>query len=498
MESELDKAFDAVAAPVARTPFVPSKYQAAIFEWVEHGTGHAVVEAVAGSGKSTTIIEGLDRMKGKVLFCAFNKHIAEELTSKLASRGIAHVVVSTIHSLGFSAIRKAFGRVEVDGQKLRHIVKDVMGEDMDLTTRRAAEKLASLAKLTLTPAGDRTALQALVDRYEIDVNGDAEGILKAVPEILVECAEETSVIDFDDMVWLPNLLKLKPSRYDWVCIDELQDLNAAQRELVLKAVKPKGRVLGVGDSKQAIYSFAGADTSSIKVFAERLQATTLPLSICYRCPASHIELAKTIVPQIEARENAPKGEIRQANLDEAVRQMEEGDLVICRINKPLAEIAMALIRDKKKAVLRGRDISSSLLNLVEKCERGTGKELHRLIEKLVAYRDKECTKLEKAEKESQAESLRDRVDTIIVLSDGIESVEGLKYRITTIFSDEREGVVCSSVHRAKGLEADRVWIYREELMPHPRAHQEWEIQGEWNLRYVALTRSKNTLVMVAK
>ncbi|MGH9389016.1 MAG: UvrD-helicase domain-containing protein [Vicinamibacteria bacterium] len=498
--SELAKVDAAYAAPaLVEKPFIASRYQEAILEWARTGTGHARIEAVAGSGKSRTLIELAKLLRGRVLLVAFNKSIATELQSKLAPLGLQNVSASTIHSLGYSSIRRAFGRkIEVDGQKLRQIVDEVMGGDYDtFYTRRAAEKLASLVKLTLTRADDREALQALMERYDVDANGDSETVLDAVPEILSLAAETKDVIDFDDMVWFPRIFKLTPERYDWLLVDESQDLNAAQREVVLSAVAEGGRVICVGDSHQAIYGFAGADVDSIRILTERLSAQVLPLSICYRCPKSHIVLAKEIVPQIEAAPAAPEGVIATLPRAEAVRMMEEGDMVLCRVNAPLAEIALELIRGGKKAVVRGRDISSSLLALVKK-QRGAQKDLPRLIAQLSEYRDREVAKLQKAKKESQADSLRDRVETLFVLADGITSVEGLVARIESIFSDAREGVVCSSVHRAKGLEAERVFIYRQELMPHPKALPGWQMEQEWNLRYVALTRSKRELYFVAK
>jgi len=75
-------------------------------------------------------------------------------------------------------------------------------------------------------------------------------------------------------------------------------------------------------------------------------------------------------------------------------------------------------------------------------------------------------------------------------------VDELVHKIEGLFSDEIEGVVCSSVHRAKGLEADRVFIIRRDLMPHPMAQSPWELVQEKNLEYVAITRSKNELIFV--
>jgi DNA helicase-2/ATP-dependent DNA helicase PcrA len=65
-----------------------------------------------------------------------------------------------------------------------------------------------------------------------------------------------------------------------------------------------------------------------------------------------------------------------------------------------------------------------------------------------------------------------------------------------IFSDDQVGVVFSSVHRAKGLEAKRVYILSPELMPHKMATKPWELEQERNIEYVAITRTLSELVYV--
>jgi DNA helicase-2/ATP-dependent DNA helicase PcrA len=101
------------------------------------------------------------------------------------------------------------------------------------------------------------------------------------------------------MVWLPNVLNLPVGNYDFLCVDEAQDLNKAQLELVLKAHAEGARGIYVGDKHQAIMGFAASDHRSISNIIERTFAISLPLSICYRCPTSHIELANKIYPVIE-------------------------------------------------------------------------------------------------------------------------------------------------------------------------------------------------------
>ena len=74
-------------------------------------------------------------------------------------------------------------------------------------------------------------------------------------------------------------------------------------------VKKPTRFLFIGDSKQAIYSFAGADCHSIENIKRQFSPQELPLNICYRCAKKVIKLAQQDVPTIESAPNAIEGEV---------------------------------------------------------------------------------------------------------------------------------------------------------------------------------------------
>jgi len=480
--------------------FTASKYQNAIFSEIETGKRNLLVEAVAGSGKSTTIMEAIGRMKGSILTVAFNKSIATELQRKLDERGLK-ARASTIHSLAYGVVTRIL-KSQVDDRKARTIVAEVYGDNEydSRAIRSLIERISDLCKVTLTEP-TRENIDALIAHYSLDAddstmeNGDIYGM---IPEVLKLAQERTATVDFNDMVWLAVKLDLPLPKYDWVLADESQDLNAVQREVTLRAVAKGGRVVAVGDRRQAIYGFAGADVESINKLQSSLDAKTMPLSICYRCPSSHLDLAREIVPQIEARPDAPVGEIVNTVADDAIRAMRDSDLVLCRMNAPLATLAMKLIRSGRKASIKGRDIGSGLLALMDRWMRGTS--MVDGVERLQNYRDREVVKLEKQGKDRQIESLTDRVDTVLALSDGCRTVADARARVESIFTDNpTDGVKLSSVHRAKGLEADRVMIYKPELLDWVRkGSSAWEVEQGRNLKYVALTRSKMSLWFVSE
>ena len=99
-------------------------------------------------------------------------------------------------------------------------------------------------------------------------------------------------------------------------------------------------------------------------------------------------------------------------------------------------------------------------------------------------------------------NINDMIDTIKALealSEGILTTSELLAKIDIIFSDEeKDGICLSTIHKAKGLEADNVYILCRSLIPSKYARKEWEIVAEDNLLYVALTRAKKRLNYISE
>lgn len=481
----------------SKKEFVPSKYQQAIFDFVANGTGHGVVEAVAGSGKTTTIVKALDLTPSdaKVGFVAFNKHIATELKK----RAPEHVYVSTLHSLGLKVIKNNYPQVKIEEDKVGLILdnegKITKAERKDNYAKRLSmRKLVSICKSTLIDVEDGNQVQMVIDRYGIEIDSQFQDeLINKLPEIMKLCKENIEIVDFDDMIWLPLVLDMKLEKFDFLMVDEAQDINKSQTDFILKSIADTGRVIAVGDRRQSLYGFRGADTEAIPNIIKSLNATVLPLSVTYRCPSSHVELARQIVTQLEARDNAPVGFIGDVQYLDLTKQLQHGDMVICRTNAPLVQPAFECIRMGKKAIIRGKDIGQSLINLIKRFETD---DLEQFEVALFEYFHFEHTKLMDKGKEMQAMLLEDRVSTLHFIMKECKTVSELMSRIMMLFGDSQTGIVFSSVHRAKGLEADNVFILRKDLMPHPRSKQEWEKAQEENGKYVAFTRSKNNLYFV--
>lgn len=513
----------------------PSKYQKEIFKYITMLVNndpratqkHVVIEAVAGSGKTFTIEQATKIIPPtkSACFLAFNTHIVDEFRPR-ASPNIKNNVM-TLNSAGYASVSQA---LELHHKQVRKIninnvsnILDVLFKDRHKnfsleeidSLKPAVTRAVSLFKATGLEINS-TNLDYLTDRYNIDTSNiessDLIMLTKDVMDINFDIitntwhGKEEDFIDFDDQIWLPIVKNLPIRKYDFVFVDETQDLNASQLELTIKLCKPGGSIIAVGDRNQSIYGFRGADTEAIPRIISRLDAKVFPLSITYRCPKSHVRLAQELVPEIEyatienAGYEAIEGEvIKDKTSYDIIDLAIPGDKVICRNNAPLIHPCFQLIREGKKASILGKDIGKGLINLMKKIK---GFDLKDFMFRLERWKDKETEKLEK--KNQSIDRIMDQYETLQVLSEDCDTIECIILKINKIFSSTEEDIVFSTIHRAKGLETKTIdnslfiiCSYNgKQLMPNPYASKDWEFTQEKNLMYVAYTRAKNKLYLV--
>lgn len=499
----------------------PSKYQTAVFtgfDALEPG-GSIQVNAVAGSGKTTTLVELLKRQPQATLedtlFCAFNKEIAKVLEER-APRG---VTVKTIHGVGYAALAARFGRLNVDNRKFHKIIdhywtlNDLYGSSAAekypklREAKEALYKLAHIVRVTLTPPTTDAVLKIATD-YDVDLP-EPELMLEALPVILrlgVDSKEfgPERIIDFDDMVYLPVALNLTPKQYRTVLVDECQDLSSAQLELILRSTHPQGRKVFVGDPFQAIYAFAGANNDSFERIGERTRALQLPLSICYRCAGSVVQRAQEIVPHLQARDDAPRGKVELVEEAWFTHQVTERDMVLCRVTAPLIGMAFWLIRQGKRAKVKGRDIGAQLLKVLDEVGGWKGATFERLEDAIWQWSEFQIKQaMKRPDPEQLVISINDKTESVLAVYEharraGAQSLADVRAHIQDLFADdpERGTILLSTIHRSKGLEAERVFILCPEKLPHPMAKSSQARAQEKNLEYVAVTRAMRELYIV--
>ncbi len=282
-----------------------------------------------------------------------------------------------------------------------------------------------------------------------------------------------------------------------ILVHNCQDFNKNQHALARKA---GDRLIALGDSRQSLYSWAGADTKGMHRFYGDLSLSERkclekPLTVTFRCPVSHVQLAKRLVPQIEPAENAIEGVIRQVHKSEAGYELMPGDLAICRSNAPLVSLAYSMITAGIPTLMRGRDIGQGLTGLIARLKPDNPEDLSR---KLGEYERKEIDRLDRRNGSAQQkQSIQDRVQCLESLCSQMPNISELTRFIGELFTEGGgDGkVVLSSVHRAKGLEANRVvLIAPEKLFALRRNAKEWEQTESLNIAYVAVTRAKQELI----
>lgn len=494
--------------------FTPSPYQEKIFDFIMHGNGNAVISAKAGSGKSSTCVAAIKliKPKNKVMFLAFNKSIAEELSLKL--NDFPNVEVRTSHSLGFAIIRKNVeGDVELDEFKYRTYIKsnilDLTTVDISLTRIQLYNYIESICALVdyarFNLAQTAEEVQLLATKYDVPVFFDECDV---VIKVLEWGKTELNRVDYTDMVWLPVELSMNAKLFqkDFIFIDECQDQSLMSIELFLKCFKRGTRFIAVGDEDQCINTFSGASEEAFQYMKDYPKTTQFDLPICYRCPRSVVELARNLVPEIKYREGSPEGVIQDNCW---TKMLNSGDMVISRSKAPLLQVYVKLLRRGVKCHIKGKDFGVNLKKILEEidCEElNTNLKADgvfvRLFDNLFEMRNKIMAKngldYQDATLTSYVTERYDMINALRILAENYVTKSELIEHIDEIFDENREGVILSTIHKAKGLEADNVYILCNSSMPSKLAKKDWEKVAEQNLIYVAYTRAKKKLGFISE
>jgi superfamily I DNA/RNA helicase len=267
-----------------------------------------------------------------------------------------------------------------------------------------------------------------------------------------------------------------------------------QRELIVRC-STNGRCIIVGDKNQAIYGFRGADSNSMSVFSERLEkmgknVRHFPMTLTWRCPKTVVTEANRYVKDFNGLDTAEEGSV---NVNSHFNPSKD-DMVLCRYNAPLVSAFYDLLTQGKSAYILGRDMHKGLVNAVRKITKHDNMSSSEFVNLLDTDFNTQYMRLVNANKQNQANSLEDKIKCILIFAGRADTVGGIIAEIERVFRDNNTGdIMLSTVHKAKGLEADNVYILATDRMPHPKATN---MQEERNICYVAITRAKKNLYYV--
>ena len=476
----------------------PSKYQEVIYKVFQTTKKDINISAVAGSGKTTVLLELLKFVPkdASSLFLAFNNSIIDELKDRNKRRDVE---IMTIHSCGWRSILCRYGgRVKMNPNKGIAKTEKALKSFEEIPEKKRGwyfyiiPKILDLMRCNLCDNNEE-AINELSEHYDLNIGETEIAVAMKAFELLVK---DKSQFDFMDMIYVPVTDRsIRFKKYDYVFCDESQDFSLCQHEFIKNCLNRRGRLTTVGDKRQAIYGFAGADADSYDRLANiNGQAIKLPLSVSYRCAKNIVKEAQTIVPEISYAPKAEEGLVKEGSLTE----IQQGDWILCRNLKPLVQTYLWLMKNKIKSKIRGKEIGEGILALISKTGAKTLSGLNQMLEleqeRLHAKLLKRGVK--KPSFHPKMEVFNQKVEVIECLCEEVETVSELKRLINNIFSDDIKGIMLSTIHKSKGLENERIFFLAPELIPSRYATLPWQYEQEQNLKYVAITRAKRELIYV--
>ena len=242
-------------------------------------------------------------------------------------------------------------------------------------------------------------------------------VVKSITSLKEEVVYDMEVKDNHNFLISVSSVNPKGSS---VIVHNCQDLSVLQQMFVKLFVGYNTRMIAVGDEKQAVYAFAGADTKSIKNLKKNFDLTELPLNTCYRCPKNVIKLAQDMVPSIDWNHKREDDGIVEFIDDSNLKdKLQPGDVILARRNNDLVRLYKKLVLDEKISIkFKNQEMVTTIVNEIKKVIKeyikrynayaNVEKELYRLCdEKGINWRkdDKHLSKTDKSFMQSKYKEL---------------------------------------------------------------------------------------------
>lgn len=482
-----------------------SQEKQTILETWRNSDNNILINAKAGCGKTSTLLDIVSECEYITLFLAFNKSIQEEITQKLDSRGLQQGKAMTIHSLSLMAIKKHYNKVTINNGKYFGLVKWIqVNHKKYFKGMEWVDK--SRLTFTLLDMNDISRMFLTDDIAEITKYSkimDKKLFLHHhLPELWNIFVQERTEhldnissidVDFTDMLWITVVKNLYiPIAPYYLLMDEIQDLSLLQYKVV-KQLLSQGDVkkwCGVGDPLQSIYLFGGAMSDSFFKWREEENVVELGLSTCYRCPRAIIDEANDVFDVMQYG----RGEEGFVDTIDNPALVKDNAMVICRHNSPLIALYFRLLYHNRNVYIKGDEILSSIIKFL-----GDYKHLTADVAEMTIQRKLNELK-EKRDDDSRLEYVRLKENATIfktlvtnLCDNRYMIVDLIINKLKSLFITKENAIMLCSMHKSKGLEADYVYILNEYLIPSPLAASPELLVQEQHLKYVARTRAKKEL-----
>ena len=504
-------------------------------------TGPVVILAGAGTGKTRVIshrvayaaaTKAIDPKQALVV--TFTEKAATEMRHRLQALGLPQVQASTFHA----AARR----------QLAHFWPLVHGTDLPEVLDSKLRIIGPMARslpggYRFTPAKDladeiewakvrRMRPDTYVPEREPPVPPD---VFRTLWRRYEQAKARANRIDFEDMLTFAvelyetdaDALALTHRRYSWFSVDEYQDTNRLQEDLLRLWLGDRRDLCVVGDPDQTIYSFTGASSEYLATFADRYPgARVVRLGQNYRSTPQVLALANRLIPGRELRSSTTDGPIPQ------LVPHSDGDAeaaaVVARIHAlvaegvPLTEIAI-LVRTNAQlvgfeAALTAAEIAFTVRGVrffarpdVRAARQALRGGAEGRLSAIVVDRWRKELGFDEAEPPGTGAEARDRhaaLSTLLAMARSLEAEQPdatvadylaeLARRDAVESEAGGDGVTLSTLHRAKGLEWDAVFLpqLEEGTLPIRQSSSDADaLAEERRLLYVGITRARRHLVL---
>jgi len=519
---------------------------------VETTSGPVAIIAGAGSGKTRVVSHRTAYAvatgvvpEGQVLLVTFTEKAAGEMASRVRSLGLGRVMARTFHSAALAQLRY-FWPSRHDGADLPEVLADkwrivaplarnLPGGYRFTPTKDLMDEIEWAKSRRITPS---TYLARSVGRTP-----------PTTPDLFVRVFEDyerlktrRGLIDFDDILGLTvELLENDEEvayavrgRYSWFTVDEYQDTTPLQARLLELWLGERKDLCVVGDEDQTIYAFAGATPEHLTGFGRRYPgAVVLPLLTNYRSSPQVLTLANKLLAStgsdkslVATQEDGPEPTVsvygsaaeEEAAIVARVKALIADGVaahsiaVLLRLNAQSAGFESAFAREGIPYQLRGkrfferREVQTAVRALERVPDDVDGEELMAAVRaawnrQLGFDADDEPEGREGRERHASLSTLLSIVSQLVLSEDGADRddvVASLAERASREKADDADGVELLTLHRAKGLEWDAVFIpmLEEGSLPVSQAgDDDTQLAEERRLLYVGITRARRHLAL---
>ena len=469
---------------------VPTEEQQAILDAAKNTDYNIIIVALAGSAKTTTIKMIAEELSNVQSVCiSFNKNIANEMAETLPSNCKSMTLNGLGHRIWSRHLKNANLTLEVN--KLWNILKFINNSQPKydrLYGNDAKEVIDAIrfGKISgfmpsdimcgqITPLHDETDF---FEMLEFEPNSLQREFIINITKKSFEQAFD-GLIDFDDQILCPTIVDdVGFTKFSLTYTDESQDFSKLNQYMIKKLVGNR-RLISVGDPKQAIYGFRGADTESMHNLAKMFDMKEYKLTTSFRCAKKIVENVHWHAPEMRAADFAREGEVVKYE-GWSADDIPDHSAILCRNNAPLFRVFMNLLSENRYPELSDMELINKMSRIMKDLgNRST--DSSQLSNSIDRWLDNTLRKLNEnddtAPYHDMASCLKFITSQHSTLGEALDWTNNLSKRQGTI--------KLSTMHKSKGLEYDTVFILDEYLLDNTGQDP--------NLKYVAETRAKQYL-----